>query len=104
MKKANVSVSPELTGDFKKTSTPAQPKSPAKTAVKKESPKKTAKTEQTKKAEVEIVKLEKKSGEVQQKKKEAKPADFDEGIQFFLCYLVDMNLFSRCSLIFVNAC
>ncbi|KAI9565413.1 hypothetical protein GHT06_009205 [Daphnia sinensis] len=79
VKKTNVSSSPEVTGDSKKTSIPAQPKSPAKTPTKKESPKKTAKTEQTKKAEVEIVKLEKKSGEVQQKKKEPKPADFDEG-------------------------
>lgn len=72
--------------ESKKTSSPALPQSPAKTAAKKESPKKTAKPEQIKKAEVEIIKPEKKIGEVQQRKKEAKPADFDEGMHllFFL--------------------
>ena len=80
---ANGSASPDA-GEAKKTSTAAQPKSPAKAApakaapaAKKESPKKTAKVDQPKTVEVEVPKAEKKSGE--QKKKEFKPVDFDDG-------------------------
>jgi outer membrane biosynthesis protein TonB len=81
--KKTVSASPEHNGEPKKPSTlsqpkPPQPKSPQpKVAAKKESPKKTTKVEQPKKAEVEVAKPEKK--ESQQKRKELKPADFDEG-------------------------
>lgn len=75
---ANGSASPDQAGEAKKPSTAAQPKSPAKAAAKKESPKKTAKVDQPKTAEVEVTKAEKKSGE--QKKKEPKPVDFDDGI------------------------
>lgn len=95
---ANGSASPDHAGEPKKSSASVQPKSPAKAAAKKESPKKTAKVEQPKAVAVEISKAEKKS-EVQQKKKEPKPVDYDEGkknsVLFFPPFYMPLHLVTR---------